>query len=946
MKKRNQLLALLLAGSLCSTNVVTTFAANNTSDENSISSESIVAEETETSQTEAPETETPQIETPEAEVPQAEVPETAAPQAEVPTEKSNDGWVFDGNYWCYYVDGEKITNCTYFIDGKWWLFDYNGNLACNQELQVEKEDSKEWYYFRSTSDGSLELGWYSDGTDWFYYDKEDGHRYSDQKFEVEGNSYYTNWDGKLLTSDWYVDREGKSYWADASGILTEKSTSEWVYANDAWYYYKDGTLLTDGIYDIDGVYYYFDYSGAMVTGSFQYYDEESGDYRYKLADENGHVLLQEQGWKLVGENYYYFEEAGWLATGKFLTISGEEYYFDWQGIMMTGQFTFSEEDGTESDYITKDSGAIYPECKTGGWAFYEGEWYYFKAPYTLAEDEFLDIDGQTYYFYSYNQMAKGYIWFDNNIYYTDNSGAIIKNQWFIRDNYWYCAQKDGAVYKNGLHEVDGKTYYFGSAGDMATGLILVDGDVCAYLTDESGVILTTEGWTNYNLDWYYINSKGEVALSQWIDGHYYVDDSGDMVIGSRMIDGIYYYFDNNGYLVTDTASGTPGWQFSNGYWYYFDENGKPYDGWVDSYFIEHGRMLTNTLVYDEENNVYYYVGPDGTYVKNGWNTAYASRIVQYSGIGQSETVSEEGFYGWTYADADGVLSSNEWEYINGNWYYFGLFYMCNNDSIEIDGTDYWFDDNGICLNPGGTGSFGGWTYIDEGWYYFKEDGSLLQEDTAVIDGVTYYFDYNGRMRSDAVDYDYETKKLIYINSNGIGTELSSGWHFIQNQWYYIDEDGTIAEGLRYINDTYYYFTYEGRMSSGWYYVEEWDGTYFFNESGAWQDTSQDGWYFDGYNWYYVQNGKPLKGVQTINGTTYCLSPYNGAMCVGPASLFYNTWDIIFIYGDDGAPLYNSWYYHELSGEWYYSDEYGHALKGEHTIDGTTYWFNEDGVWVK
>ena len=68
------------------------------------------------------------------------------------------------------------------------------NLAWNQELQVEKEDSKEWYYFRSTSDDSLELGWYSDGTDWFYYDKEDGHRYSDQKFEVEGNSYYTNWD--------------------------------------------------------------------------------------------------------------------------------------------------------------------------------------------------------------------------------------------------------------------------------------------------------------------------------------------------------------------------------------------------------------------------------------------------------------------------------------------------------------------------------------------------------------------------------------------------------------------------------------------------------------------------------------------------------------------------------------------------------------------------------
>ena len=383
MKKRNKLLALLLAGSLCSTNAVTAFAADNTSDGNLISSENKASVET-------PVTETPQTEVPQTETPQTEAPQMEAPQTEVPVAETTNGWVSMDSYWYYYVNGEKLTECTYFIDGKWWLFGYDGSLTYNREMYVQKGDIQSWYYFRSTSDGSLELGWYSDGTHWFYYDQEDGHRYYAEEFEVDGNLYYVNSDGELLTSDWYINSEGKSYWADSTGVLTEKSTSEWVYADGFWYYYKDGVLLTEGIYEINGTYYHFEYDGRMSVGSFWCYDETLNKSGYKLADENGQVITWGKDWQRVGDNYYFFEEIGWLAANKFLTISGEEYYFYGDGMMASGHFSMSEDD-TEWDYVTSDSGAIHPECKTGGWVQYQNEWYYFKAPYTLAELSLIHI---------------------------------------------------------------------------------------------------------------------------------------------------------------------------------------------------------------------------------------------------------------------------------------------------------------------------------------------------------------------------------------------------------------------------------------------------------------------------------------------------------------------------------------------------------------------------
>ena len=39
-------------------------------------------------------------------------------------------------------------------------------------------------------------------------------------------------------------------------------------------------------------------------------------------------------------------------------------------------------------------------------------------------------------------------------------------------------------------------------------------------------------------------------------------------------------------------------------------------------------------------------------------------------------------------------------------------------------------------------------------------------------------------------------------------------------------------------------------------------------------------------------------------------------------------------------------YVKLDGVWYYTDAKGRAYTGERKINGTTYWFANDGIWVK
>ena len=55
--------------------------------------------------------------------------------------------------------------------------------------------------------------------------------------------------------------------------------------------------------------------------------------------------------------------------------------------------------------------------------------------------------------------------------------------WVSLNGRWFCLASDGSLYTSGVHEVDGKSYYFDSDGVMHTGWVKV-GDDWQYFKDD------------------------------------------------------------------------------------------------------------------------------------------------------------------------------------------------------------------------------------------------------------------------------------------------------------------------------------------------------------------------------------------------------------------------------------------------------------------------------
>ena len=93
--------------------------------------------------------------------------------------------------------------------------------------------------------------------------------------------------------------------------------------------------------------------------------------------------------------------------------------------------------------------------------------------------------------------------------------------------------------------------------------------------------------------WYFTDVNGKIRTNEWIDGVYYLNQYGQMVTDSYIIDGKLYVFDENGRKIDVVENG---WKLVDGEWYYA-ENGKPYNGWLNhTYYLEDGKMLTDRFV--------------------------------------------------------------------------------------------------------------------------------------------------------------------------------------------------------------------------------------------------------------------------------------------------------------------------------------------------------------
>ena len=442
-----------------------------------------------------------------------------------------------------------------------------------------------------------------------------------------------------------------------------------------------------------------------------------------------------------------------------------------------------------------------------------------------------------------------------------------------------------------------------------------------YYADENGKI-TRNDWYQAGVDWYYADANGQKETNKWIDETYYLNESGAMVRGTCRIEGIEYFFDNNGKYIGTSAK--DGWSYSDGSWFYY-KDGEAYTGWVNNkYWVEDGELCTGRFI--EDGGKYYYVNCEGIY-QTGW----------------IKTEENEWWGEWTYANASGEIVNDGWQSIGGDWYYFKDGVINQFPIIETE-------DYGACTFKSdgrytGRAKRSNWYYINEKWYYVKAEGSLAR-GKETINGHTYYFNsgFTSALLQNEYysEYDNNSNKSVsvWVNSNG-EKDMSNGWKYTGHTYYYV-ENGAFKNGWLSYGGNWYYL--EPGMARGIEFVE-YNGEYeyaFFDENGVYHKLT-DGWKSikteEGFtDWYYVKNGKPASGY--VDGYHFYR---NGYLDTG---IYWSDSGKVYYYDENGKMLKGTGGYLDKYDTWHYIYSDGTMATGERTIGGKKYWFTGYGDWIR
>ena len=119
-------------------------------------------------------------------------------------------------------------------------------------------------------------------------------------------------------------------------------------------------------------------------------------------------------------------------------------------------------------------------------------------------------------------MSTGWIHINDSWYHADDAGVIAKSCWRQINGRWFWFGKYGAM-ATGFITVNHTQFFMDDNGAMKTGWALIDGQWRYFQSDGS---MVTNTWVGS----YYLLSDGTMAQSQWI-GQYYVGSDGKWIPG-------------------------------------------------------------------------------------------------------------------------------------------------------------------------------------------------------------------------------------------------------------------------------------------------------------------------------------------------------------------------------------------------------------------------------
>lgn len=364
-------------------------------------------------------------------------------------------------------------------------------------------------------------------------------------FEIHGRCYCLDDQGVPRTGEITLTQGGipAQYYftetANAKGIPGEMYTgwrSQGQTGRERWLHYNTGSQdpADRGKLDTHGI---------RVT---KLDESRMGDSLY-LLDRQGYLLKNTMK-KAENGRYYLTDSAGKVYRNRLVTYKGSRYYVGRSGARVTWKNRWYRCSGAGDRlyYFGRTPGKV---VKKTGWQkvtingrFYG--WFFFNRKGNHYQDKLLRSG---YYFKKNGMLASGPTEMNGSMYFFEPStsskraGKMVKGRLVNRGRNWYYANANGKLKRSGWKTIGGHAYYFKNY-KAVTDTFIKKGSVSGYL-DNSGRFAT--GWVIEN------DAKN---LVRYIDP----EKQGFVKNTSRVIQGLTYYFDKDGYRINDVSDRVAG----------------------------------------------------------------------------------------------------------------------------------------------------------------------------------------------------------------------------------------------------------------------------------------------------------------------------------------------------------------------------------------------------
>ena len=373
------------------------------------------------------------------------------------------------------IDGVKMKDGLYELDGEYYYAQYGGELAVSKSIYVTTDvlSGTGWYGF--DAEGKLIKNGFinaADGYTYYYsnavrakgftkiddayylFNAGSGKMYKDANMWVPANSY------GIEPGMHYFEADGKMFVPNL-----ETGVKKIVNENGKLYFTVDGVKLTNCLCELDGEYYFAQYSGELAVSKSVYVQTDvlSGTGWYGF-DAEGKLI--KNGFINAADGYTYYYSDGVRAKG-FTKIDDAYYLFNAGSGKMykdANMWVPANSYGVEAGmhYFEADGRMFVPNIETGVRKIVnENGKLYFTVDGVKLTNCLCELDGE-YYFAQYS----GELAVNTTVYVTTD---------VLSGNGWYGFDAEGKLIRNGfINAADGYTYYY-SDGVRAKGFTKIDG---------------------------------------------------------------------------------------------------------------------------------------------------------------------------------------------------------------------------------------------------------------------------------------------------------------------------------------------------------------------------------------------------------------------------------------------------------------------------------------